>query len=72
MWPTSRNPVWLIVDNKAVCSSMWCVYNAGSDSTSKTNVILGSVQHRYPLILTLCVPCVIFQCVNDQRDSQFL
>ena len=22
--------------------------------------------------LTLCVPCIILQCVNDQRDAQFL
>ena len=22
--------------------------------------------------LTLCVPCIIFQCVNDQQDAQFL
>ena len=22
--------------------------------------------------LTLCVPCNIFQCVNDQRDAKFL
>ena len=23
-------------------------------------------------ILRLCVPCIILQCVNDQRDAQFL
>ena len=22
--------------------------------------------------LTLCVPCIILQCFNDQRDAQFL
>ena len=22
--------------------------------------------------LTLCVPCIVLQCVNDQRDAQFL
>ena len=22
--------------------------------------------------LTLCVPCIILQCVNNQRDAQFL
>ena len=22
--------------------------------------------------VTLCVPCIILQCVNDQRDAQFL
>ena len=27
------------------------------------------VSHLY---LTLCVPCIILQCVNNQRDAQFL
>ena len=27
---------------------------------------------RRPDNLTLCVPCIILQCVNDQRDAQFL
>ena len=24
------------------------------------------------ILLTFCVPCIILQCVNDQRDAQFL
>ena len=31
--------------------------------------------HKYCVYikhLTLCVPCIILQCVNKQRDAQFL
>ena len=29
-------------------------------------------QTEYIFVLTLCVPCIILQCVNEQRDAQFL
>jgi hypothetical protein len=27
---------------------------------------------KFSFFFTLCVPCIILECVNDQRDAQFL
>ena len=44
-----------------------CVKFVANSRQRKGISTKGNIQN-----LTLCVPCIILQCVNDQRDAQFL
>ena len=43
-----------------------------SHNASQVGVYLCGVGKVFIFNLTLCVPCIILQCVNDQQDIQFL
>ena len=46
-------------------------FHSRSQTHSDTSVFIHP-ENGNSSILTLCVPCFLLQCVNDQRDAQFL
>ena len=47
-------------------------YSHEGPEENKKNPVLCIRPEPITSHLTLCVPCIILQCVNDQRDAQSL